>query len=130
MKLTKGLPCSYIINCKLNDISISGAGVLIPLSRSDVPSDSNNTFKNLEIKFGTKIVPLKLDISSQEGKTALEEELKNLPSIAGIVNSAGVLDDKMFSDIDRSSYQKVMTPKINGKTIILCGIQRKVRVFS
>ncbi len=89
----------------------------MPLSRSDVPSDTREHFENLELKFGSKIVPIKSDISSIEGLKHLEEKLNGLPSIAGIVNSAGILDDKMFMEIDRQSYREVMASKVNGKDL-------------
>ncbi len=89
----------------------------MPLSRSDVPSDTREHFENLELKFGSKIVPIKSDISSTEGLKHLEEKLNGLPSIAGIVNSAGILDDKMFMEIDRQSYREVMASKVNGKNL-------------
>ncbi len=48
----------------------------------------------------------------------MELKLNSLPSIAGIVNSAGVLDDKSFLDIDRKSYRDVMASKVDGKDLI------------
>ena len=35
-------------------------------------------------------------------------------SFGGIINSAAVLDDKLFKDVDRESYRRVFGPKITG----------------
>ncbi len=94
-----------------------GAGTIVALSRSAAPRDSLQEFENLEAKFGCKIIPLAIDISTQNGVKSLEEALDGLPSIAGAVNSAAVLDDKTFMSIDRESYQKVMASKINCKIL-------------
>ena len=44
----------------------------------------------------------------------IRNELQQLPRLAGIVNSGAVLDDKLFQDVDRENYRKVMAPKMHG----------------
>ena len=55
-----------------------------------------------------------LDISDNDSIERLDAQLDRLPPVAGVVNSAGVLDDRPFQDIDVSSYKKVMSPKVTG----------------
>ena len=62
---------------------------------------------------------MKADVGTKEGIAILEGVLKECLPIAGIVNSAVVLDDRLFRDVDTDNYRKVMGPKINGKVNIL-----------
>ena len=92
----------------------AGAGCILTLSRSDAPADAKSKFKHLEDKYGVRILHLMLDISDNESIERLDAQLDRLPPVAGVVNSAGVLDDRPFQDIDVSSYKRVMSPKVTG----------------
>ena len=71
-------------------------------------------FKKFEETYGSKIKYVKADASTREGIQTLRNELRQSPKLAGIVNSAAVLDDKLFQDVERENYRKVMAPKVQG----------------
>ena len=77
-------------------------------------------FRKFEARFGSTIKFVKADASTKEGIEVLREELQKLPKLAGIINSGAVLDDKLFQDVNRENYRKVMAPKMHG----LCFMHR------
>ena len=104
---------NQILRIKLH--LILGAGTVIPVGRSDLTQETANDFRKFEETYGSRIKYVKADASTREGIEALRHELQQLPKLAGIVNSGAVLDDKLFQDIDRENYRKVMAPKMQGK---------------
>ena len=76
--------------------------------------ETADDFRKFEKTYGSKIKYVKADASTQEGIQILRHELQKSPKLAGIVNSAAVLDDKLFQDVDRENYRKVMAPKLQG----------------
>ena len=56
-----------------------------------------------------------MDVSAQEGIETLEKSLLNCPPLAGVITSAVVYDDRLFTDIDEQSLFKVFRPKVTGK---------------
>ena len=71
-------------------------------------------FKKFEATYGSRIKFIKADASTREGIEVLRQELQQLPKLAGIINSGAVLDDKLFQDVNRENYRKVMAPKMHG----------------
>ena len=59
------------------------------------------------------------DISAQEGIEKLESSLQECPPLAGIITSAVVYDDKLFTEIDEQSMLKVLRPKVIGMFLAL-----------
>ena len=76
-------------------------------------------FNDLKRKFKTVVVHVRVNIANEEELGVLDESLDELPPVAGVVNSAGILDDKELNDVDRASYRRVMGPKVNGKMFVL-----------
>ena len=56
-----------------------------------------------------------IDISNQEQMLILKEQLQSLPSVAGIVNTAMVLNDEFLKDLTFDSFAVGMAPKIKGR---------------
>ena len=92
-----------------------GAQTIIAIGTSPASHLMKSTCNELKRKFQTRVIHVRADIATEEGMKVIDEALEKLPPVAGVVNSAGVLDDKEFHKINRSSYQKVMGPKVNGK---------------
>eukprot|EP00794_Sanderia_malayensis_P013962 gene13962-15419_t len=101
-----------------------GAGTIITIGRSQPPPETEADFKAMKSEFGVDIKCLQADVGTSEGIKALENFLIDLPPVAGVVNSAAVLDDKLFKDVDRENYRKVMAPKICG-TLFLHNMLQK-----
>lgn len=84
------------------------------MGRSQLTKECDEDFKKLELRHGSKIKYVQADASTKNGITVLQHELNQCPKLAGVVNSGAVLDDKLFQDVDRENYKKVMAPKIHG----------------
>ncbi|PFX28735.1 uncharacterized protein LOC111325863 [Stylophora pistillata] len=83
------------------------------------PSDAEHReVRDIETKTGAKFYMFQIDISSQEQMVSLKEQLKSLPSVAGIVNSAMVLRDEYIKDWTFKSFTDVMAPKIKGSFLL------------
>lgn len=91
-----------------------GARTIVVIGVSELSSEAKAKFIELDYKYGAKIEHLRMNISSAEGMTSLSSKLDDLPEVAGIINSAGIVDDKEVTNIDKDSYQRVMNPKVNG----------------
>ena len=85
------------------------------MGRSEPSKSTVANFETLEERHGTEIKFVKADISMKKGVDILTRELEFHTRLAGVVNSAAVIDDKLFQDVDRESYQRVMQPKITGR---------------
>ena len=68
--------------------------------------------------------------------SSFKEELRTLPSVAGIVHTAMVLRDEFLKDLTFEAFTEVMGPKIKGKITNYCDgpgfpySERKVLAFS
>ena len=93
----------------------SGAHTIIVLGVSPISPSSQMVFDELKRKFTTNVIHIRVNIANEEEMRVLDKRLDALPPVAGVINSAGILDDKEFTDIDRASYRRVMGPKVNGK---------------
>ena len=95
-----------------------GAGTVMAVGRSSPSQDSLDAFKMMQEKYGTRVRFVQADVGQPKGIQILEDVLDKSDPIAGIVNSAVVLDDRFFTDVDRDNYRKVMGPKVVGKSQI------------
>ena len=95
-------------------ILISGAQTILVIGKSPISHSMQIMCNELSRKYQTRVLHVRADTAKEDEMRAVDEALDRLPPVAGVVNSAGVLDDKEFYKIDRSSYQKVMGPKVNG----------------
>ena len=84
---------------------------------SPVSHSTQMAFDELKRKFQTNVVHVRANISNEEEMHVIDEVLDKLPPVAGLINSAGVLDDKEIFKIDRDSYRKVLGPKVNGTSL-------------
>ena len=86
------------------------------VGRSTVTAETKAEFDKLQTTYNVKIKCVQADVGTKKGIEILEKELEKVGRLAGIVNSAVVLDDKLFADVDRENYTKVMGPKVNGRS--------------
>lgn len=82
---------------------------------SQLPFDTQARFNELERTLNARILHLRANIAKEDVIKILDDYLRELPEVAGVVNSAGILDDKNVTSIEKESYQRVMGPKISGK---------------
>ena len=52
--------------------------------------------------------------------SSFKEQLRTLPSVAGIVHTAMVLRDEFLKDLTFEAFTEVMGPKIKGKITNSC----------
>lgn len=79
-------------------------------------AETKTEFDQLRMTYNVNIKCVQADVGTKHGIEILEQELEKVGRLAGIVNSAVVLDDKLLADVDRENYTKVMGPKVNGKS--------------
>ena len=88
------------------------------IGKSPISHSMQLMCNELSRKYQTRVLHVRADTAKEDEMRAVDEALDRLPPVAGVVNSAGVLDDKELYKIDRSSYQKVMGPKVNGASFV------------
>ncbi|KAM9332642.1 phthioceranic/hydroxyphthioceranic acid synthase-like [Pholidichthys leucotaenia] len=98
-------------------ISQRGAECIVILSRSKPTSDVQQEIHNVEKQCGNSITTMECDVSISEQVhkviTAIGQNFPQCP-IRGVFHSAVVLHDGLIEALDKSLYEKVFRPKING----------------
>ena len=91
-----------------------GAKTIILVARS-APSESKiSEVSKLMESTGANIILHQADASSPASMKALEQRLKTLPSMAGIVHTAMVLRDELIPNLKTANFREVAAPKIKG----------------
>lgn len=91
-----------------------GARYIVLVSRSGPKSQEDYaSISDLQHRGATVRVE-RVDIANSDNVASLFQCLKDWPPIAGIIHSAGVLDDAYSYDITISDFWKVFTPKAIG----------------
>ncbi|XP_051573912.1 uncharacterized protein LOC127452493 [Myxocyprinus asiaticus] len=94
-----------------------GGGNIVILSRSNPKPEIQEEIKNVSNHCGSVIKSLQCDVSLfEQVQQAIANIGKLLPSspIKGVFHSAVVLHDGLIENLDKSLYEKVMRPKVNG----------------
>ncbi|XP_061613835.1 uncharacterized protein LOC133470029 isoform X2 [Phyllopteryx taeniolatus] len=98
-------------------ISQKGGGFVVTLSRSKPSEEVQEDIHNIEKQCGNTVVSMQCDIavSEQVHKVVCDIQLKfkGYP-IRGVFHSAVVLHDALIESLDRSIYEEVLKPKVNG----------------
>uniref|UniRef100_A0A667Z092 Fatty acid synthase 2 n=1 Tax=Myripristis murdjan TaxID=586833 RepID=A0A667Z092_9TELE len=98
-------------------ISQRGGGYVVILSRSRPTPDVQQKIDDVVKQCGTCITSMECDVSVSEHvhKTisAIGQKFPGCP-IRGVFHSAVVLNDGMIETLDKSLYEKVLKPKVNG----------------
>lgn len=96
-------------------LASKGVEQLVLISRSGVNSiEGANTIADIE-KNGTKVVVKSVDICNKNQVQELLKYIKsNLPPLRGIFHGAMVLNDGYLIDLDRTSFNDVINPKVLG----------------
>uniref|UniRef100_A0A3P8ZR32 Carrier domain-containing protein n=1 Tax=Esox lucius TaxID=8010 RepID=A0A3P8ZR32_ESOLU len=98
-------------------ISQKGGGNIIILSRRSPTPDIQQEISKLETKYNVHITCMGCDVSvSDQVFRVIDHIRQKFPScpIKGIFHSAVVLHDGLMETLDRSHYEKVLKPKVNG----------------
>lgn len=92
-----------------------GAKNLIFVSRSgDRSPEAKSLVEELQSS-GVTIKVLAVDITSGDRlKASLDETLKKMPPIRGIIQAAMVLEDRIFVNMSHETFTKVVRPKVQG----------------
>ncbi|KAL2085676.1 hypothetical protein ACEWY4_018996 [Coilia grayii] len=117
--------CVYIVTGGLTGLGFetvrfiaeSGGGNIVILSRRSPSTEMQGEIDAIKQQCGAVIVSLQCDIAVAEqvknSVITIEESFPSCP-IKGIFHSAVVLHDALIGSLDKSLYEKVMKPKVNG----------------
>ncbi|ORY04748.1 beta-ketoacyl synthase domain-containing protein [Clohesyomyces aquaticus] len=90
-----------------------GARYIVLASRN--PNMSPKWKEELISNFGAEIVIEKLDVTNLAEVQGFEAKLsKTIPPVAGVINGAMVLDDRVFSQMTAETWHRVLRPKTIG----------------
>ncbi|KAL1276850.1 hypothetical protein QQF64_036473 [Cirrhinus molitorella] len=98
-------------------IAQKGGGNIIILSRSSPTPQMQQEISKLSSHYGSVIKSLPCDVSvSEQVNQTISNIGKLFPSspIKGVFHSAVVLHDGLIERLDKTLYEKVMRPKVNG----------------
>ncbi|XDG05071.1 hypothetical protein ABKA04_004686 [Annulohypoxylon sp. FPYF3050] len=93
-----------------------GARSIMVLSRSGASQPQSQSFiKEIEAK-GVRVVASRCDVASKENvELCIEEAARaGLPPIRGVIQSAMVLRDSMFEQMDSDQWRGALAPKLKG----------------
>ncbi|KAI0887631.1 putative polyketide synthase [Annulohypoxylon maeteangense] len=92
-----------------------GAKNLIFVSRSGDGSPEAKSLVDELQSSGVTVEVLAVDITSGDRlKASLDETLKTMPPIRGIIQAAMVLEDRIFVNMTHETFTKVIRPKVQG----------------
>uniref|UniRef100_A0A8C5HZN9 Highly reducing polyketide synthase easB-like n=1 Tax=Gouania willdenowi TaxID=441366 RepID=A0A8C5HZN9_GOUWI len=98
-------------------ISQKGGEYIVILSRSKPTLNVQQDIHNVEKQCGNSIVSIECDISVPQQMhktiTLIDQKFPNCP-IRGVFHSAVVLHDGLIETLNKSMYEKVFRPKVNG----------------
>lgn len=98
-------------------ISQRGGEYIVILSRTNPKPDVQKEIHNVEKQCGNYILPLECDVSVFESVhkaiSSIKQKFPHCP-IRGVFHSAVVLHDGLIESLDKSLYEKVFKPKVNG----------------
>ncbi|XP_077409877.1 phthioceranic/hydroxyphthioceranic acid synthase-like [Vanacampus margaritifer] len=98
-------------------ISQKGGEVVITLSRSKPSAHVQQEIQKIQKQCGNSVVSMQCDVaaSAQVHKVIgdIQLQFKGYP-IRGVFHSAVVLHDALIESLDRSIYEEVLKPKVNG----------------
>ncbi|KAK7881506.1 hypothetical protein WMY93_029915 [Mugilogobius chulae] len=98
-------------------ISQRGGGKVVILSRSKPSPEVQQDLNNIKNQCGNCIISLECDISvpeqTQRVVLSIGQKFPGCP-IRGVFHSAVVLHDGLIETLNRSLYEKVFKPKVNG----------------
>lgn len=92
----------------------AGAKTIVLVARSTPSESKRSEVSKLMQSTGTDIILHQADASDSVCMENLEERLKTLPSVAGIVHTAMVLRDELIPNLKTASLREVAAPKIKG----------------
>jgi 6-methylsalicylic acid synthase len=68
---------------------------------------------------GVTVVTVALDIAdAEQASRVLDPAALGLPPFAGVVHAAGVLDNRLLTELDEGSLQAVLRPKVDGALVL------------
>lgn len=95
-----------------------GAKNLILMSRK-APKDEVKAKLDEFANEGVTVKLLFADVCDQKSiETGLQELLKEMPPVKGVIHAAGIINDKMIIDSDWADYEAVLSAKVFGLTNI------------
>lgn len=91
----------------------ANAACIALLVRRDPTAEELQRIQKLRAN-GSRIVPLRCDVSIREDVENALEQVRTIAPIAGVIHSAGLLCDAMIANQTAQSFQSVFAPKVHG----------------
>ncbi|KAF7553514.1 hypothetical protein G7Z17_g3559 [Cylindrodendrum hubeiense] len=92
-----------------------GAKNLIILSRSGATNEDSQKLVGDLQDVGVQVEAMACDLTNGDDlKAKMEETLKRLPPIRGVIQAAMVLEDRIFANMSHEVFTKVIRPKVHG----------------
>ena len=98
-------------------IAHHGGGCIVTLSRRNISNEMQAEMEALQKRCSVTVTSIRCDVSlSIQVEEAITTIVQSFParSIKGVFHSAAVLHDALIENLDRSLFQKVFRPKVNG----------------
>ncbi|KAK0136171.1 Hybrid PKS-NRPS synthetase apdA [Merluccius polli] len=117
--------CIYIVTGGLSGLGLEtvkfiarhGGSCIVTLSRRNISTEMQTEMETLQRRCGVTVTSIQCDVSvSTQVAEAITAIVQSFPSwpIKGVFHSAAVLHDALIENLDRSLFQKVFRPKVNG----------------
>jgi acyl transferase domain-containing protein/acyl carrier protein len=113
---------SYLITGGLGGLGLAlaqwmseqGAGHLVLLGRRGVTEDRQREIIAAMQARGTSLSIVTVDVANRQELQKVFADIPTSKPLAGVVHTAGVLDDGMLANLDAGSFRTVMAPKVAG----------------
>lgn len=107
----------------------AGAKNLILLCRREPSQKAKEAIQEFTDK-GIRIEVAYADVCDYENLVKVLNEIKGtMPPIKGVIHTAGVLNDKMLSDLNWIDFEKVMNPKVVGTLNVYNVVEKETLDF-
>ena len=95
-----------------------GAGHMVLTGRREASIQSQKSLDRLR-QAGAQVTVVKADVSDEEAMNQVFAEINTAgPPLRGIVHAAGVLGYQLIRDMDYSTFESVLRPKVVGTWIL------------
>src|SRR5262249_12656919 len=91
-----------------------GARHFVLLCRAQTSPSGEEELGKLR-RSGIEVMVVSVDVAQEDQLKAVFSKIRQImPPLKGVIHAAGILDDGILLQLDRSRFQSVMLPKVHG----------------